>query len=149
MSLDLHLWFFELERKRATMRPSSDCYRRFDAHARQLAPWAVRVCPHVGVLKLLERELRAARYPTGHRIHDLDRVWSRAELGELIVTAEGRRRQLEAGNDGRQKGPRLDPRQLPDDRLDWLIQRHRDMNVVEALRAERRRRGLAGMGGDQ
>jgi hypothetical protein len=45
------------------------------------------------------------------------------------------------------KGPRLDPRRLPDARLEHLIQHHRDLGLGEALRAERRRRDLAG-GGD-
>jgi hypothetical protein len=38
------------------------------------------------------------------------------------------------------RGPRLDPAYLPDDRLEALIQQHRDLQVVGALRSERRRR---------
>jgi hypothetical protein len=48
----------------------------------------------------------------------------------------------------RMAGPRLDPRRLPDDRVDVLIQSHRDMGVVEALRCEKQRR-LAKAAGDQ
>jgi hypothetical protein len=68
-------------------------------------------------------------------------VWSRAELGVLITEAVNRQRQLAIGRvTPRPKGPPLDPRRLPDDRLDHLIQHHRDLQLVEALRAERRRR---------
>ena len=66
----------------------------------------------------------------------------------LITEAVNRRRQLAMGRlITKPKGPRLDPRRLPDARLEHLIQHHRDLIVVEALRAERRRRDLAG-GGD-
>ena len=44
------------------------------------------------------------------------------------------------------KGPALDPLRLPDDRLQVLIQTHRDMAGLEALRAERARRRVEGGG---
>jgi len=72
-------------------------------------------------------------------------VWTRFELGVLITEATNRDRLLSLGRLApRAKGPALDPARLPDDRLEHLIQTHRDLAVVEALRAERRRRQLAG-----
>ena len=77
----------------------------------------------------------------GHHFHDLNRVWSRAELGVLLVEARNRGRLLAMRRSApKPKGPRLDPSRLPADRLEMLIQTHRDMAVAEALRAERARR---------
>lgn len=87
--------------------------------------------------------LSAARYPTGD-LHGLERVWSRADLGTLIVEATNRQTLLGLGRDTpRAKGPALDPRRLPDDRLDHLIQSHRNIDIVNALRGERERRARA------
>ena len=59
----------------------------------------------------------------------------------LLVEARNRGRLLATGRSApKVKGPRLDPGRLPADRLDLLIQTHRDMAVVEVLRAERARR---------
>lgn len=122
------------------MRARRSLYHRFEATARQLTVERIRACRDVpAILRLVDR-LSAARYPSGF-LHDLDRVWTRAELGELLVEATNRRTLLAIGRDRpRQKGPTLDPRRLPDDRLDHLIQSHRDLAVVEALREERERR---------
>jgi hypothetical protein len=62
----------------------------------------------------------------------------------LITEATNRDRLLSLGRlTPRAKGPALDPVRLPNDRLEYLIQTHRDIAVVEALRAERRRRERA------
>ncbi|WP_033966676.1 hypothetical protein [Sphingomonas sp. Ant H11] len=67
------------------------------------------------------------------------------ELGTLIVEATNRRTLLGLGRDApRTKGPALDPRRLPADRLDYLIQTHRDIALVDALRIERERRHRQG-----
>lgn len=144
---DLAAWLAEIDRQAGLMRPSRRLYERFDRTARALTPGRIRLCgDRVSVADLVVR-LRAARHPGGHDLHGLDRVWSRAELGVLITEAVNRQRQLAMGRVvARPKGPRLDPRRLPDARLEHLIQHHRDLELVEALRAERRRRDLAGGG---
>lgn len=142
---DLAAWLAEIDRQAGLMRPSRRLYERFDRTARALTPGRIRLCDDgVSVADLVVR-LRAARHPGGHDLHGLDRVWSRAELGVLITEAVNRQRQLAIGRVvARLKGPRLDPRRLPDARLEHLIQHHRDLELVEALRAERRRRDGAG-----
>jgi hypothetical protein len=140
--VDLRAWLIELDRKRATMRASTPCHQRLETHARQLTPAVLRATLDQGSLLEVERRLRAARWYTGD-MWGLDRVWSRAELGGLIVEATNRGRQLLAellGKPARAPGPRFDPAFIPDERLDALIQRHADMTIVEACRAERARR---------
>lgn len=145
---DLAAWLAEIERQAHLMRPSRRLYERFDRTARAVTPGRIRMCDDGHSVAELVVQLRAARYPGGHDLHGLDRVWSRAELGVLITEAVNRQRQLAMGRlIAKPKGPRLDPRRLPVARLEHLIQHHRDLVVVEALRAERRRRDLAG-GGD-
>jgi hypothetical protein len=90
--------------------------------------------------------LRAARHRWGGDLHGLERVWSRAELGVLITEAVNRGRQLALGRtEPRVKGPALDSARIPDDRLDYLFQHHRDLAVVDALRAERERRAMTAL----
>lgn len=141
----LAAWLAEIDRQARLMRPSRRLYERFDRTARTLTSGRIRICEDGAAVADLVCRLRAARYPGGHDLHGLDRVWSRAELGVLITEAVNRQRQLAMGRlVARPKGPRLDPRRLPDARLEHLIQHHRDLGLVEALRAERRRRELAG-----
>lgn len=136
----LPAWHGELDRQSAIMRPRRSLYHRFEATARQLSAERIRACRDATAIACLVDRLSAARYPS-ENLHDLDRVWSRAELGDLLVEATNRRTLLAMGRDQpRPKGPPLDPERLPDDRLDHLIQSHRDLAVVEALRAERERR---------
>ena len=138
-------WLVEIDRQARLMRPRRPLYDRFDGTARLLTPERIRACcDRAAITRLVER-LRDARHPWGHDLHGLNRVWTRAELGVLITEATNRDRQLSLGRVAqRAKGPALDPARLPDDRLEHLIQTHRDLAVVEALRAERRRRQLAG-----
>lgn len=136
----LPAWHDELDRQSAIMRPRRALYYRFEETARQLTAQRIRGCRDAPAIGRLVDRLSAARYPSGC-LHDLDRVWSRAELGELLVEATNRRSLLAMGRDQpRSKGPTFDPWRLPDDRLDHLIQSHRDLAVVEALREERERR---------
>lgn len=136
---DLQAWLDEVDHRERMLRPSTPCYARFDRHARRLTVAVIRAAAdHLAVARL-EGRLRAARHPTG--FGRLDRVWTRAELGVLITEATNRGRQLASGA-RRPPGPALDPRLIPDDRLAHLIQRHRDLAVVEACRAERERRAL-------
>jgi hypothetical protein len=139
----LAAWHHELDRQSAIMRPRTPLYRRFEATARQLTRERIRGSRDVAAIARLVARLSAARYPTGD-LHGLERVWSRANLGTLIVEATNRQTLLDLGRDTpRAKGPALDPRCLPDDRLDHLIQSHRNIEVVNALRAERERRARA------
>jgi hypothetical protein len=143
----LAAWLAEIDRQARLMRPSRRLYERFNRTARTLTSGRVRACEDGAAIADLVRRLRTARCPGGHDLHGLDRVWSRAELGVLITEAVNRQRQLAMGRlEARPKRPRLDPRRLPDARLEHLIQHHRDLRLVEALRAERRRRDLAGGG---
>lgn len=136
----LPVWHDEPDRQSAIMRPRRALYHRFEETARQLTPDRIRACRDAPAISRLVDRLSAARYSSGC-LHDLDRVWTRAELGELLVEATNRRTLIAMGRDQpRPKGPTLDPRRLPDDRLDHLIQSHRDLAVVDALREERERR---------
>lgn len=138
----LPAWHHELDRQGAIMRARRPLYHRFEMTARQLTTERIRACRDVPAIGRLVDRLSSARYPSGC-LHDLDRVWSRTELGSLLVEATNRRTLLAMGRDKpRPKGPALDPRLLPDDRLDHLIQSHRDLVVVETLRAERERRAV-------
>lgn len=133
-------WLTEIARQRGLMRASTPSYQRFDRTARWLTAARIRACTDQEVMTALGGILRQARYP-GNAIHGLDRVWSRAELGVLVTEATNRARQLAMGRkDPRRRGPRLDPAYLPDDRLNFLIQRHANLQFVEVLRTERRRR---------
>lgn len=137
--LDLRVWLTEVDRQTEKMRASTPHHQRLEKHARTLTVAEIRASRDEVAINEVQHRLRRARYPDIH-MWGLDRVWSRADLGLLIVEATNRSRQLRAGDRQRAKGPTLDPRYIPDDRLDWLIQRHRDLVVVEALRAERWRR---------
>ena len=141
----LAAWLEEIDRQGALMRPRSRLYERFERTARTLTSARIRLSNEAGAVAELAGRLRSARYPGGHDLHGLNRVWSRAELGVLVTEAETRSRQLAVGRIlPRLKGPSLDPRRLPDERLEHLIQHHRDLQVVEALRAELRRRESTG-----
>ena len=141
-------WLEEIDRLSALMRPRSGLYARFDVTARQLTEARIRMARDLAAVAALETRLTAIRYAYGHGLHDLDRVWSRHELGSLLCETGNRHRQLGLGRlEPRAKGPALDPSRLPDDRLEGLIQRHRDPAVVDALRAERERRAGREKGG--
>lgn len=135
----IRAWLTEIDRQLVRMRCATPMFRRFDTTARCLTPATIRWSSDAEAIQELESRLRRARYPDTY-LYGLERVWTRAELGELITEATNRGRQIAAGDPQREKGPALDPRFIPDDRLDLLIQRHRDMGVVEALRVERERR---------
>jgi len=124
---------------RELRRAATPLYERFDRDARQLTVARITAARDLAAVERVEAMLRAPSIGSGWR--DLWRVFDRRQLGELVAAATNRARMLRLGRlDPKPRGPRLDPRRLPDDRLDALIQRHRDLAVVEALRAERRRR---------
>lgn len=139
--LDLYAWMADLDHRDAMMRASTKLYDRYERRARQLTVHVIRCSDQVFALAEVARRLRRARHPSG--FGHFERVWSRAEIGILIVESTNRYRQLVAilqGRPEREKGPAMDPRRIPDDRLDVLIQSHPDLAVVDRLRAERQRR---------
>lgn len=95
----------------------------------------VLACEDVEELDRFERFMRIPPHESTNWFDPL-RGLSRTQRGEWITLANGRKKQVLAGSESREKGPRLDPSRLPEDRLQALIQSHRDMGVVEALRAE-------------
>jgi hypothetical protein len=126
---------------------SSAHFQRFDETARHLTAERIRCCRHAEDLERVEHRLLDARHKlrAGY-IHNLDRVWTRPELGALIVEVRNRLAQLRVGRDApKPKGPRLDPTRMPLEAIERLIQRHPDLELVGRLRAERARR-LAGQG---
>lgn len=132
-------WLEETHRLIRQQRPSSAFYRRADSLHRSLEIRDIRACRDRETLEavdaLLKRQSGALHGPS----HSL----SRAEIGRLRAEIHNQLRRLETGSidrPARAKGPKLDPRRIPDDRLDLLIQHHADMRTVEHLRAEKARR---------
>lgn len=102
-------WHRELDCQSAVMRARRSLYHRFDATARQLNIERIRSCRDTAAIARLVDRLSAARYPSGC-LHDLDRVWTRAELGALLVEATNRRtlianRAGQASRQGPEPGP--------------------------------------------
>lgn len=140
---DLAEWHAELDRQSTMMAPRRKLYHRFETKARQLTVERIRDCPDAPAIGRLVIRLSNARYPTGE-LHGLECVWRRDELGTLIVEATNRRTLFELGRARpREKGPTLDPARIPDDRLDHLIQTHRNLHLVDQLRTERLRRSCS------
>lgn len=125
------------------LRPASEHYTRCDRLFRSLTPSHIAACRDDAALAQVERLFDLSRHcelPTGH---GLGRCFTRSELGAMLVRVRNRREALAAGRiASRSPGPRFDLRRIPDDALARLIQQHRDINVVEACRAERARRAV-------
>lgn len=131
-------WARQLASLGASWQRSAGQDERFRRIARTLDVEKVRLCRHDDGLALVEAWL------VEFRNNELGRVFTRAELGTLLVEVRNRRQLLALGRDRpKAKGPRFDPASLPDEALERLIQRHPDMAVVERLRDERRRRQAA------
>ena len=85
--------------------------------------------------------LDVARHGYTGDLYGLDRAFAKPEAGVLLMEVRNRRRLLALGRDrARERGPRLDPERLPLAAIERLIQHHRDLALVERLRAERARR---------
>ena len=138
-------WVRNMHRLFAIESPSSDHYARTRETARCLTVERIRECRHDDDLARCEAMLVEAR--TGW-LYGLDRAFTSAERGPLLVEVRNRRRLLALGrNEPKAKGPRLDPMRLPDEALDRLIQSHADAAMVERLRHERERRVIEREGG--
>jgi hypothetical protein len=134
-------WVRLMHRLFALEAPSSDHYHRSRETARELTVARIRVCRHDDDLARVERMLVEAR---SGWLYGLDRAFTRAERGELLVEVRNRRRLLAIGRTApKPKGPRLDPARLPDAALARLVQSHPDLAVVALLQDERRRRALS------
>ena len=137
-------WVRHIGRLLAVETCSSDHFSRFHATARTLTVEKIRACSFAEDLQRVERLLVDHARGAHAYLHGLDRVWLRAERGELLVETRNRIVQLQLGRvTPREKGPRLDPALMPTPALERLIQSHADMAVVEQMRAERARRLLA------
>lgn len=121
-------------------------YERCDLLYGSLQLADILFCSDLTALERAEDLFDRARYNDVPSGRGLGRVWTREHLGGLLVETRNR---LDAVRSGRAfqprrfKGPRLDPVCLPDAALDRLIQTHSDLQLVERLRQERRRRQLA------
>ena len=131
-------WVRHMHRLFAIETPSTDHYARTRETARCLTIERVRECRHDDDLGRCEAMLVEAG---AGWLYGLDRAFSKAERGALLVEVRNRRYLIALGrNAAKTKGPRLDPRSLPDDALDRLIQSHADVTIVDRLRRERERR---------
>jgi len=131
-------WVRYMHRLFALESPCSDHYRRTRETARALTVERIRECRHDDDLERCETMLVEAG---AGWLYGLDRAFSRAERGALLVEVRNRRHLIALGRNGpKTKGPGLDPRSMPDDALDRLIQSHADVTVVDRLRHERERR---------
>lgn len=132
-------WARNIGRLQAIETCSSTWRERFHATARSLTVARLRECRHVEDVQRIEKMLASAR--RDHGFGSLGRVWSKAELGELLVEARNRIELLELGRDRpRVPNERFALEHIPTERLEALIQRHPNMELVERLRLERQRR---------
>lgn len=131
-------WVRCMHRLFAIESPSCDHYARVRQSARELTVDRIRECRHADDLARCEAMLAEAN---SGWLYGLDRAFTRAERGQLLVEVRNRIVLLSLGRcEPKPKGPRLDPARLPDQALLRLIQNHPDPRVVEQLRSERHRR---------
>lgn len=138
-------WVRNIGHLLAIEKPSGEHYQRLRQTARELTPDRIRECRHDDDLDRAEGLLAEARHGFPGWLYGLERAFTKGEIGVLLMEVRNRRRLLALGRDRcRERGPRLDPASLPLEAIERLIQTHRDMRLVERLRAERTRRlGLA------
>lgn len=135
-------WVRHMHRLFALEGPSSEHYRRTRETARGLTVERIRECRHDDDLQRCEAMLVEA---SAGWLYGLDRAFSRAERGTLLVEVRNRRQLIALGRtEAKPKGPRLDETRLPFSALIRLIQTHQDPLVVERLRLERARREAIG-----
>ncbi len=131
-------WMQEAGSVGAIPRHSAPQYARCKRLYTSLQLRDVHACRDEATLEQFMGHLSRARsWPVRHALCSFV---SAAWLGAMRRETYNQLRWVRGGCVVRTKGPRLDPEQIPDDRLDVLIQSHRDMGLVEALRAEKRRR---------
>lgn len=140
-------WIREMERLAAIagLKPNAARIRpRLDHTARLLEPWRLRSSVHCNLVaaeRILAMLEACRREPTRRLVGEYRAPWTDAELGAMIVELRNRFTLFELGRLApKPKGPRFDPDRIPLERLDWLIQRHPNMDLVERLRQARNRR---------
>jgi hypothetical protein len=136
-------WLELVYRIGGRIQSSSAHYNRCRRLYRGLRPGDIRASRDLRTLEACERLFNRARRPGDvPRGHGLQREFSRAEIGALLVETRNRLDALRSGraNRPRPKGPRFDPARIPDAALERLIQQHPDLDTVDRLRAERCRR---------
>lgn len=121
------------------LRPSSKHYRRLSELYRSLTIDRVRRSTDRAGLHRAAQMFDLGRHEPIPAHHGLATVFTRAEMGTLLVELRDRRAALISGRATfpRAKGPKLDPGMLTDGALNRLIQSHPDLTLVERLRAER------------
>lgn len=122
---------------------SAPVYKRVELVYRSLSNAHIRASVDEAALATLVDMM--ARSKAGAQIpgfHSFRKRLRREEIGEILMEARNRLGNLQSGRAFRSRtpGPKLDPARIPDDRLLYLIQHHKDLAVVEAMRAERARR---------
>ncbi len=124
------------------LRPSSEHYARLNALYRSLTITRIRHSRDMHGLQRAARLFDLGRTNPIPSFHGLTSVFTRAEMGTLLVELRNRHAALKSGRADfpRAKGPRLDPAHLTDEALERLIQSHPDLTVVERLREERQLR---------
>lgn len=133
-------WVRHMHRLFAIETPSTEHYARTREAARTLTVDRIREGRHDDDLERCEAMLVQA---AAGWLYGLDRAFNRAERGALLVEVPNRRHLIALGRTApKAKGPKLDPRCLPDDTLDRLMQSHADVALVDRLRSERERREI-------
>ncbi len=134
-------WVRQIGHLLAIETASGDHYHRVREAAHELTPERIHECRHDDDLERVEAMLDVARHGYSSCLYGLDRAFTKPEAGVLLMEVRNRRQLLALGRDrARERGRRLDPERLPMEAIERLIQHHRDMALVERLRAERARR---------
>lgn len=135
-------WCFIVLVEGGKLRPSSEHYARLDALYRSLTIPRIRNSRDMCGLARAARLFDLGRHNPIPSFYGLATVFTRAEMGTLLVELRNRHAALKSGRADfpRAKGPRLDPSRLTDEALDRLIQTHPDLAIVERLREERQLR---------
>jgi hypothetical protein len=128
---------------RRPYRCSRAHYDRYGRLYRSLRITDIRASRDIASLEACERLFNRARRPGDVPCgRGLQREFTRAQIGALLVETRNRLDALRSGRADRPrvKGPQFDPARIPDAALERLIQLHPDLDTVDRLRAERRRR---------
>jgi hypothetical protein len=138
---NLAQWLDLVERVGGILRASSEHYRRVERLYRSLTLADLRTETDAAALAKAQQLFDRGRY-NDVPVRGLRRVFDRAEIGRYLVEATNQLDRVRSGRalKPRAKGPRFDLTRLPDAALGRLIQSHPDLELVERLRAERRRR---------
>jgi hypothetical protein len=137
-------WLADLDHQGDVMQVRTVHHLRFERTAQTLTTQRIGDCANPDALARLIQVLKDGRHDERAFGYGLFRCFTRAELGALIVAAQNRATLLGLGRTApKARNPRFDLGRIPDERLDHLIQRHPDLDLVERCRTERKRRQMA------